>query len=175
MICVKITLIQISTQNIIARHPLAFKGLRGKRPKKWDNSAEKCGEKKGMMFHVKHRRRGLRIIRFRASAKAHPLRRASSSTENRFAGFSVDFGETRGVPLLRLFPPQPLRWVASERGKYGILRFRASAKAHPHRRTSFSTENRFAGFSVDFGETRGVPLPLGCGGNVEKKTPECFT
>ena len=117
MICVKITLIQISTQNIIARHPLAFKGLRGKRPKKWDNSAEKCGEKKGTMFHVKHRRRGLRIIRFRASAKAHPLRRTSSSTENRFAGFSVDFRETRGVPLPRLLPPQPRCRVAEKDGK----------------------------------------------------------
>jgi hypothetical protein len=32
---------------------MAFKGLRGKRPKKWDNSAGKCGKKKGTMFHVK--------------------------------------------------------------------------------------------------------------------------
>ena len=134
MICVKITLIQISTQNIIARHPLAFKGLRGKRPKKWDNSAEKCGEKKGTMFHVKQ-----------------SAQQASYLSVRRLRQTSVS-------PLLRLLPPQPLRWVASERGKYGILRFRASAKAHPLRRTSSSTENRFAGFSVDFRETRGVPL-----------------
>ena len=92
MICVKITLIQISTQNIIARHPLAFKGLRGKRPKKWDNSAEKCGEKKGMMFHVKQ-----------------SAQQASYLSVRRLRQTSVS-------PLLRLFPPQPLRWVASEKG-----------------------------------------------------------
>ena len=58
--------------------------------------------------------------------------------------------QTSVIPLLRLLPPQPRCWVASEMGEYGILRFRASAKAHPLRRASSSTENRFAGFSVDF-------------------------
>jgi len=42
------------------------------------------------MFHVKRRRRGLRIIRFPASGKAHSLHRSSSSNRSRFAGLRFE-------------------------------------------------------------------------------------
>lgn len=127
---IPISIIKICIQLIISRRSMAFKGLRGKRPKK-------RGKIEGM-FHVKHRRRGLRILRFRAGAKAHSLRRASSSSGIRSAGFPRDITGTEPclIPLPRLLSPQPLgpgrlllalqanspcRWVASDRERHSSL------------------------------------------------------
>jgi hypothetical protein len=125
------------------------------------------------------------ILRFCAGAKAHSLRRTSSSTKNRFARFSVDFWETRRCSAV--VPPSSATAMLGCVGKRENTEFFASAQAQKLIRSvapPLQRKTASLGFPLIFGKRGDVPLlrllspQPRCWVAEEMwkiKTPECFT